>query len=56
MHTTYWLENLKGKNLDDMGLSDMITLKWIGLFKKQGIKMWTGFNCLKKKKFSVRLL
>jgi hypothetical protein len=46
MHTTFWLENLKGKD-------DSEDTEWF--FGKEGGKMWTGFIWLRSG-ISSRLL
>jgi hypothetical protein len=45
-HTTFWLENLKGRDhVEDKEADRKIILEWI--FRKLDGKLWTGFICLR---------
>jgi hypothetical protein len=46
MHTTFWLENLKGRDhLEDLDIDEKIILERI--LGKWGGRVWTGFIWLK---------
>jgi len=38
IHTGFWLENLKGRDLGDLCVGGRIILKW-----EQGLRVWTVF-------------
>jgi hypothetical protein len=44
MHTKFWFENLKGRDLSDLGIVGKV-LDWI--LGKQERKMWTGCSRLR---------
>jgi len=46
MHTVFWLENMKGRDLsEDLGVSARIILVWV--LGKEGWTVWNGFIFLR---------
>jgi hypothetical protein len=46
VHTTFWPENMKGRNhKEDLDIDGMTVLKWI--LKKDDVRVWTGFIWLR---------
>jgi hypothetical protein len=44
MHTKFWSENMKERDLEELNIDGKIILKWN--LRKYGVRMWTGFSWL----------